>query len=236
MKKVLFWISVSLLVLLLVFLTVLLFQGMSELDELAEKGGNIVSDNSNKNEENTDPSDDTSEKPPENDPTDPPEDEDPFDAVDTSNAASQSAFHVEVGSKLGVVADDLGLIGPSLNETLHDGLTVYGSGTMQFNNTTPGWFYEVGEFSGDDAVFSHRLYYRLFKDGEWESSVHVVDGTNFVLYLSSSYDNGATYDMYERCDESFSVSNPHVICSVAIGLAENFTVDFEGFRLYALME
>lgn len=236
MKKVLFWISVSLLVLLLVFLTVLLFQGVSELDELTEKGENIMSDNSNKNEENTDIPDNTPDDTPTSTPTDPPEDEDPFDAVDTSNAASQSAFHVKVGSKDGMTADVI--TGEAFGQVkfLHDGLTVYGSGTMQFNNTTPGWFYEVGEFSGEDAVFSHRLYYRLFKDGEWESSVHVVDGTNFVLYLSSSYDNGSTYDMYERCDESFSVSNPHVICSVAIGLAENFTVDFEGFRLYALME
>lgn len=235
MKKILFRGSIVLLVCVLVFLVVFMLQGMAELEELSEKGNDLVN-NSNKTEEDTDPPDDTTEEPPVSDPVDPPEDEDPFDAVDNSNAASQSSFYAKVGSKLGVVADDLGLIGPSLNVTLPDGLTVYDSGTMQFNNTDPGWFYEVGNFEGENAIFPHRLYYRLLRDGEWESNVHAVDGTNFVLYLSFSYDSGSTWNSYQRYDSSFSLPDRHYIGMVAIGLAEDFATDFEGFRLYALKE
>ena len=222
MKKIFLRLCISSLALLLVFLSLSLFEGIADLNELVSEGKDLA----NKEEQNTELPDD---------PLDPSEGEDPFDAEDNSNAASQSVFHAESGAKLGVVADDLGLIGPSLYETAPDGLIVFQNGTMQLNNTASGWFYEVGQIFGDDLVFSHRLYYRLLKDGEWESNVHVVDGTNFVLYLSSTYDS-SNYSPYQRYDESFSASNPYVRFSAAIGLAEGFTPDFEAFRLYALME
>lgn len=232
MKKILFWGSVVLLVAVLVFLVVFLLQGMAELDELSKKGEDLISSDTGKNEEDAT----TPETPPVIDPVDPSEDEDPFTAVDTSNAASQSIFFPTVGSKDGVVADDLGLIGPSLNQTVTHGLTVWENGAISINKTDVGYFYEVGKLQDDMLVYPHRLYYRLLKNGEWESNVHVVDGTNFVLYLSSSYDNGATREPFQRYDGSFSVSNSHVSFSVAIGLAEDFATDFDGFRLYALME
>ena len=230
MKKYVILGVVVLLIALLVFLVVFLFRGMGELNELVEQGKDL----NNKNEQNTNTPDDTTQDPPESDPTDPPEEVDPFDAEDTSNAASQSAFYAKVGSKDGMTAgvitgEDIGQV-----EFLHDGLTVYENGTMVFNDTSPGFYYEVGTFEGEMAVMPHRLYYRLFKDGAWENSVHVVDGTNFVLYLSFSYDSGSGWNSYQRYDGSFSLPDRHYIGMVAIGLAEDFTPDFEGFRLYVL--
>ena len=234
------------LVLLVVFIGVLAFRSFSELGSILEEGKDLVSD---ENTPDDTPEDTTDNTPEDTDtPTTPdtpdtpttPEDttdsEDPFVAKDTSNAALYNIFvSSTVGSKDGVIADDLGLSGPSLNGFLHDGLTVYENGAMTFNDTTPGYFYEVGDVGGAEKGLPYRLYYRVFRDGAWESNVHVVDGTNFVLYLSVSYD-GTTYNAYQRYDGNFSVPDGCAKCVVAIGLADGFTPDFEGFRLYALME
>ena len=235
MKKSVLIGCIALLVCVLVFLVVFLLQGMAELDELSQKGNNLVN-NSNKTEEDAGTSDDTTQDPPASDPVVPPEDENNYFAEDVSTEAMNNLFvPLALPATLnGVAEDDLGSYGDQSTVSVAGGMTLFDNDVYMLNDVTPKVFYEVGSVNKGEEGTSYKFFYRIYEKDGWSTSAEGIWGTNFIVYLSFSFDGGDTFEPYQRYDNTFVMSDDCTDIKVAIGLANSVFPENSSFRFYCL--